>query len=172
MKKLTIAFFVCLLLIISSCTKEGPAGPAGPSGASIPVIVEDFTIQPTDWQQSGTAGAPGAHLYYYYATLSLDTPTVQHGTALLYRAVPITASSAGWEAVPYTFYNTGGTLVELTYIYTFGLLDVHVTLGNNQFANITTPDTYKIVIIPGTPKTSWPVDLSDYAAVKKFFHLK
>jgi hypothetical protein len=165
MKKLTIALTVCLLLTITSCTKVGPTGPQGPSGAVATEL--DFIVQPSDWGTYGTSGTPGAYTYALLTDTNLAYAHVGTGIVLAYMQYEAT-----WAALPFTVYNASGTGFTKQYTWRDGSINIEELNTAHTFSTFASAITFRIVIIPGTGKTSWPVDLTDYAAVKKFFKLK
>lgn len=172
-----------LMITLSACSKKGDTGPQGPqgnqgvtgptgaTGYSVPVIVEDFSVGPNDWQHTGTAGTAGAHDYYYHTSTHLTTDVMNGGAVLLYQQVTVNSSN-GYSAVPNTFYSTSGRMVSVRFAYTTQQLDVQYYLDDFSFATFSSAVTFRMVVVPNVGKTSWPVDLTDYQAVKAYFHLK
>ncbi len=177
---LSLSIFI---ITLSACSKKGDTGPQGPAGNagatgatgatgySVPVIVEDFGVGPTDWQHTGTAGSAGAHDYYYHTSSNLTTDVMNGGAVLLYQQTTVN-SSTGYSAVPNSFYTTSGRMVSVRFAYTTHELDVQYYLDDFSFATFSSAVNFRMVVIPNVGKTSWPVDLTDYQAVKKYFHLK
>jgi hypothetical protein len=166
---------VCLLFLIlisafNSCKKEGPQGPQGEQGVqgppgSVNIIVKKFSIDSVDWSLYGTLGTDA----YYETALSIpdiSQAIVDNGTVLLYYQ----GTGDSWWSVPQIFFQTG-----YQYQFTFGYANGELIIDrfDNDF-NPVNPGlvTFKLVIIPGSAKKEWDVDLRDYAAVKKFFHIK
>lgn len=177
---LSLSLFI---ITLSACSKKGDTGPQGPQGAtgttgatgatgySVPIIVEDFSVGPNNWQHNGTSGAAGAHDYYFYTSNNLTTDVMNGGAVMLYQQVTVNGTN-GYSALPNTYYSSSGQQVSVRFAYTTQKLDVQYFLDDFSFATFSSPVTFRMVVIPNVGKTSWPVDLTDYNAVKTYFHLK
>jgi hypothetical protein len=146
MKKLLT--ILSLFVLLTACTKEGPAGKDGKDGqdGNANVHSTEVTIYTNDWiQQNGLYGAG--------KPVSLITQNVvDNGTVLAY----IKWESNGqisYFALPYQ---------DLNYSFSVGLIG---------FINSSQPTSnliFKVVVIDGTTPSS--VDLTDYNAVMNYYN--
>ena len=142
MKK-TIFILLSMLLIVTACTKEGPAGKDGKDGVdgNANVHSTEITVYPNDWTQDGSVWSADK------SVSSITQSVVDNGSVLVYIKWE-NNGQVNYIALPY---------LNLTYGY---------RVGNVLFANSSQPTSvliFKVVLIDGTPPNS--VDLTDYNAV-------
>jgi hypothetical protein len=149
-------------LLFNGCKKEGPAGPAGNAN----VTATTFTISSWSWSSP-----------YYYVNLTVPALTSANMNAAAVM-VYIKATGTSWTAVPYTQYdtpdnyfmgfNTNTNNVQLTWIY-----DNAFSSGDDPNVVYGTQVRCKVVVIPPAERKANPnINLYDYEAVKKAYHLE
>lgn len=165
MKKLKTPGIVLLtftLLLLNGCKKEGPQGPAGNAN----VTARTFTVSSWSWSSP-----------YYYVNLSVPELTTENMNAA---AVMVYSQSSGssWRAIPYTQYyspynyymgfTTNSNNVQVTWVY-----DSSFSSGDDPNTFYGAAMHYKVVVIPPAERKANPnIDLTDYEAVKKAYHLE
>jgi hypothetical protein len=161
MKKLQISLLLVLYVLLTGiygCKKDPIAGNAN---------VVAYTGQATSW----SFDSPN-----YYTTFSIPDITSANINSIGVMVYFSTVQD-NWVAVPYTQYHspydyhmgfiTGIGKVKITWFYDSSLSD-----GIDPNAYYGTTVKYKIVLIPLADRKANPdLDLTDYEAVKKRFHL-
>ena len=138
--QLIIGFFI---LVLTSCTKEGPMGPAGPAGPAGSVVYSrTFTINANQWTWNST-------LYTYYVDLAFPEITA----AFLPNCSVVGYIQNGaniWSVLPNTFYPIVGSNVsrtfEISYITT-GIVRLRLVWSDSRQAAPTTAEIFNIVAI-------------------------
>jgi hypothetical protein len=147
--QLIIGFFI---LVLTSCTKEGPMGPMGPAGPAGPVgptgpagsvvYSRTFTVNANQWTWNST-------LYTYYIDLSFPEITA----AFLPNCSVVGYIQNGaniWSVLPNTFYPIVGSNVsrtfEISYITT-GIVRLRLVWSDSRQTAPTTAEIFNIVAI-------------------------
>lgn len=188
-KNLIMIVVIAMLTGIGSCSKdEGPQGPAGPQGAqgqpgqqgadgpagvqgpagNANVIVRNYTLEPSDFTEYGTAGQPQ---HRYSASISIPEVTssvFNSGMVVVY----YNPNGPSWFSLPQTLYESSYSYTLTYYHYVGG---VGIQRYDSDLHSI--PPTFtlslKVVIVPpATGKKDWDVDWNNYSAVKEYFHIK
>jgi hypothetical protein len=100
-------------LLLTGCSKEGPAGPAGPAGASGAgnVHVESFTVAASDWEVQGNG------MQHVIQVPSLTQEVIDQDAVLLYFE-----RNGIWHILPY---QVNG--LQYTYSYQVGEVTTSIT---------------------------------------------
>lgn len=162
-KKLQTTGIVLLtftLLLLNGCKKENP----GPAGST--VTARTFTVSSWTWSSP-----------YYYVNLGvpeLTSGNINDAAVMVY----FKANSSAWSALPYTQYNspanyymgfnTNSNNVQVNWVY-----DSSFSSGDDPNDYYGTQVRCKVVVIPPAERKANPnIDLTDYEAVKKAYHLE
>lgn len=161
MKRIFLFLAVAAMATFSSCQgDDGAPGPAGPDSEVYEVRNENFTLdihnEYTIYEKLNPNISISDNILIYRLSGTLDSQT------------PI------WQLIPRTFYLSQG---ELDYDFDFTKEDFTI-YANGTYDLSTTPaylnnQTFRLVIIPGyfSNKSAAPVDLKDYNAVVKYYHI-
>jgi hypothetical protein len=159
MKKLLVFFSIIVLL--SSCAKDGDPGAQGPTG-NANVKSKTFTITPGQWQSSGTVGTD----YYKFIDLtfaSITQSVIDNGAVLVY----LKATSGVIGQIPIS-YPVNGNSVNFVPEAEMGMASVALFLGNYQVPNITINYEFKVVAIDGTARITHPeINWNDPVSISK-----
>ena len=147
--QLIIAFF---LLVLTSCTKEGPVGPAGPEGPAGPagptgpagsvVYSKKYTVNPNQWTWNGS-------LYIHYVDLSFPEIT----DAFLPNCSVVGYIQNGnniWSALPNTYYPFIGSNVSRTFEISFvttGIVRLRYVWSDSREQAPTATEVFNIVAV-------------------------
>lgn len=142
MKKLILTLMAGSLLILSSCTKEGPQGPQGPAGNANVIGEPQFTV--SSWQKSGGV---------WYATFSDDNITndvVANGAVEIYKEY-----SNGWTNLP----DING-ITSTVYNFLDGGFTISILNSDGSLPAAPGTVTFRVVVIPSSvrkahPNTNW-----------------
>src|SRR5580704_12060769 len=67
-----------------------------------------FSVNPEDWTQNGTPGAPGSYLGFEYRDKNLTQDVFDSGNTMLY---VLGTSGGGWYPLPHTYYSSPKNLM-------------------------------------------------------------
>src|SRR5688572_11878941 len=90
--RLLPALICSIVLLLSSCTKEGPEGPAGKNGNA---NVKTSTLTFSNW----TWDSSNSFMYANFTWSEITSSVMNSGAVYLY-----VNTSAGWAALPRTLY--------------------------------------------------------------------
>lgn len=163
MKKIFLFLAITSSLIFVGC--EGPEGPRGETGYSAEAAVYEYQNVDITLDQDGN--------YSYRNAIN----TGLEDSVVIYRlSGTINPQTPIWQPIPRTVYLDNGN--EFDYDCDFSRVDFTVYAGGNY--NITTSpellydQTFRVVVIPGQFANKGnvnAVDLSDYNAVAKAYHI-
>lgn len=112
----------------------------------------------------------------YSVVLTYPHSILNSDMVLVYRLSGSFQGEDIWKLLPETYYFDDGTL-DLRYDYDFTRFDSELHLEGFDLASVSTGYTlnqiFRVVVVPGylSNKTSNKVNLSDYKAVVKAFHI-
>jgi hypothetical protein len=149
------------IFIIAGCT--GPQGPMG--NANVQTI--QYVVTPGDW--TGDTDE-------YDASLSVPEITqdiFNNGAVLLYSMYE-NATPYSFNLIPYTYvYNNETTYMDANiYVGSIDLFLRQISGGVNNTSQPTSNYIIKVVIIAGVNVSDIPVDVKNYAVLKKYYNLK
>ena len=164
----TLAMGITAVMILTtSCTKEGPVGPQGPAGingTNGSSNVSSFTANTT----TSSWGVNASHSYELDASFSVPAITadvVNNGTIQVFIG---DGTGNQWSAMPFSL-----TGVEFNYTYSLQTIIFQVTQSNMNPPNNPGTQQFKIVVIPSAMRKAHPnVNYHNYEEVKKVFNLK
>lgn len=162
MKKIFLFLAITSSLIFVAC--EGPEGPRGETGYSAEAAVYEID------RVNFTSPSYGIFFTFPSAALSSDH-------TLVYRLSGVDGGEDVWQLIPQYKYTSSGTL-DFGYNYDATRFDVNIYLEGSDLGTITDQyrldQVFRIVIIPGqfaNKGNTNAVDLSDYNAVAKAYHI-
>ena len=186
---LAIAFMV---LVASSCGKngnpgpQGPIGPTGPTGATgtngatgatgtTNVIYSNWTT-PSAYVKDTVFGT-----YHFYANITATKITqaiLDNGTVLVYGKLD------GYVTSIWPTNQVAQLPIEVTYMYgsvqnidtwsalaTLGNIQIDLASSANAYGSISNAHQFRYVIIPGGVLTLAHINIKNYADVKQALHL-
>ena len=171
---LRVCSYFLLIAVLTNCI--GPEGPMGPSGYNGKDGVDGinythsviYDVNPADW--SGNADG-------YNAELSIPEITndiYNNGAVLVYRLIEVEPKS--FNLLPYTYVdNTLSIYMDFdAYVGSIKLIYKEVFNGVNDTPAPQDVMSYKVVIFEGIPLATLKtmVDIKDYNAVTKMFHVE
>jgi hypothetical protein len=163
MRKILLLLAFVGITALSSC--EGPEGPQGPAGPEAQVI-ELNTVN------FGFSNELGYNIFHNFSDFGLSP--FDSDSVIMYRLSGIIDSQTPiWQQIPRTLFLPEG---ELDYDFDFSPVDFTI-YADGTYNLATTPtylngQTFRIVIIPGVfENKGQAVDLSDYNAVVKAYHI-
>ena len=186
---LAIAFMV---LVASSCGKDGAVGPQGPAGATGPtgpngaagptgatgtanVIYSDWTTPATYTKDTIFSS------YHFYANIAASKITqdiLDHGTVLVYGKLDgyttVIWPTAQVSPLPITItYMEGATVYNDTWqaFTTLGNIKIDFVDDKNLYGSISNAHQFRYVIIPGGVHTLAHINTKNYTEVKLALHL-
>lgn len=191
MKKLTLKItaiaFVAVNVLLTSCSKEGPAGATGPAGAAGPAGAQGpkgnegtANVIYSDWLDVGFS-ADTVHIgsvidtIGYFASIDipkLDNEILTSGEIKLYVNTN-TADEPFISPLPYFSIYDGVSIEPVYYLNTVELYS-NIDAGTITFQGVKYQQ-YRYILIPGgtaARKAGPAVDWNDYNQVKKYLNLK
>ena len=166
------------VILLASCTKEGPQGPKGDTGDQGPqgpagtsgINELIYQIQPSEWTGPWDNGSGGT---VYDADINVSFITqdiVDYGAVLVYWK-RYYDSGYSYYALPVPVVLNDNSTRLTSFEYWANNVRIHIQNTDNNTHGYGA-QTYKIVAIDGARLSTNPgVDLSDYALVSKVFHL-
>ena len=156
-----------VLVFVNSCAIDGPIGPEGPAGPVGPVgpqgnaNVLSTTYSVSNWNYS----APSWQASIPFSAITQSI--INTGAVLVY----ISTGTNTYSQLPLTFYpaSTYSTTIEV--VSTIGAVNLFWSDSDQTQPNNPGSWTFKVVAIAGSNKMAYPVDWSNYIAVKKYFNL-
>jgi len=143
MKKLILTLMAGSMLILGSCTKEGPQGPQGPTGNANVIGENAFNV--TDWTLSSDN--------VWYATFSdgnITSDVVDNGAVEIYKEY-----SNGWTNLP----DING-ITSTVYNFLDGGFTISILNSDGSLPAAPGTVTFRVVVIPSSvrkahPNTNW-----------------
>lgn len=157
------------MLVITSCTKEGPAGPAGADGNAN--VASSNVVALNNWVSSFDNGTE----FQYTSTISwggITQAVKDNGLVMVYMR---DNSTTDWTALPYSDAGSGYSLA-----YNFDVAVGSVVVSFNGFDNTGSPGigtmngvyTARIIAIPSSARKANPnLDWKDYNKVMAALHI-
>lgn len=166
--KTILTSLALLLILFSSCTKEGPQGPVGPQG-NANVNSETFTVTPTQWQLSDTlVGFPSHILFVDFAIAGITQNVLDNGAVIIYSKY----NNTDLIPLPFSYQSTTTQVYYTDDIYVGGA-EIQVQLGNFNTPNISSDQVFKIVVVNGNYRLAHPeVNWKDPRRVMEVLHLE
>lgn len=189
MKRMLLVLFLPLTgiaFLSQSCNKKGDPG-------NVVNAVDTFQLANADYisgiwaLQTGSGTAQGVSARVATRNEEKITQKVfSSGTVLVYMKVPngLTPSSTQYTLLPFTLQSfQTGYMIRVSYTYEIGKLRIYHYYEQTDVAGSQAPPisaatiptwSFKCVVIPGSDgfrSSRPPVDLSDYEAVKAYYHL-
>jgi hypothetical protein len=159
MKKIFTLLGVIGLFGLQSCV--GPEGPPGDPGYN--VEAEVYEITNVDFLSSS-----------YSIVADFPHTILSSDMVLVYRLSDIYQGEDVWKLQPENYYFTDGTL-DFGYDFDFTRYDVSIYMNGNDLESVDgiyrLDQIFRIVIIPGYFSNKSTVNLKDYNAVMKAYHL-
>jgi hypothetical protein len=159
-----------MVILITSCAKDGDTGPQGPAGLNGNANIKSFqfTVAPGDWQIYGSPGTPSHSLFYEEPISEITSEIMSSGMVTCYIV------SAGYNvALPLVLPVNSSVFANFYYAFTVGTLEVDV-----NWSDLTTPNfggnyDFRVVVADGTLRAMNPdLNWKDYYAVSKRFNLE
>jgi hypothetical protein len=153
MKKITLILAFIGMITLNSCTVNDTQ-PAQVQQINNTYVSEVFEVT--------TSFGPNNN---YSRLVTFSPPIYSSDMVLAYHLYDVVNGSDVWRVMPQTYYfNNGG---ELDYNFDFTRYDVNLFLDANFDLNSlssawTQSQTFRLVVVPGSFKTSNSVDYSDY----------
>jgi hypothetical protein len=171
---------LAVALVLSACSKEGPAGPAGPQGPAGPTGAAGA---------AGVAGPAGTANVIYSAWLDGTFTEVTDGTdsyfadTLLAPKLDASILATGMVKVYMNFGTTAAPDITLLPDLFFAQINPYFSVGRielisgSNFSTVVDNQNQKrlqlrYLLIPGGVPARYDVNWSDYRAVQKLFNLK
>jgi hypothetical protein len=149
---LPFAGIIAVLLIISSCTKEGDAGPQGPEGNANVIYSNWYT--PSTYKKDTIFGIWG--FSHTQAAPAITQAVLDSGTVLVFGKM-LGYNPAVWPTgtvgqLPIMInYMQGGLQVDTWQYYaTVGNLRIRFTNDHNIYTSIANQHQFRYIIIPGS----------------------
>jgi hypothetical protein len=182
----TCCFLAVFVLVIASCSKEGPAGaagPAGPAGAAGPTgaagakgdtgVANVIYSAWLDAKYTGDLNGTDTIGFYYDATVpKLTAAIINSGEIKVYVNF---GSSAAPQIIPLPYWDPYYTIT-INPTFLVGIIDIYT---NVDLSTRTATDgsgnkllQWRYILIPGGKAARSAIDWNDYAAVKKYLNLK
>lgn len=153
------ALFILTVILISSCSKEGPAGPAGPAGKDGTANILTYTSV-ASWTYSSTN-----NIYYYnYGCIGLSQKNIDYGVILAYGST----NSTDWFPIPVVLGGDQYTFVvsnQLIQYQCYSIDGTTVTPINNLQVKV-------VIIPPSQMKPNSDINFKNYSEVKEAFNLE
>lgn len=192
---LAIAFMV---LVASSCGKNGNPGPQGPIGATGPtgatgaagvsgatgptgatgtanVLYSDW-FTPSSYTQTTIFGT--IHFDADKAATGITQAILDNGTVLVYGKLdgynPIIWPTAQVSTLPIEITYMSGTTQNIdswSALITLGNVRIDLASSSNAYGSISNAHQFRYVIIPGGVHTLAHINIKNYAEVKQALHL-
>lgn len=192
---LAIAFMV---LIASSCGKNGNPGPQGPIGATGPtgatgaagvsgatgptgatgtanVLYSDW-FTPSSYTQTTVFGT--IHFDADKAAAGITQAILDNGTVLVYGKLdgynPVIWPTAQVSTLPIEITYMSGTTQNIdswSALVTLGNVRIDLASSSNAYGSISNAHQFRYVIIPGGVHTLAHINIKNYAEVKQVLHL-
>ncbi len=160
--KTVYPLFFAALLMLASCTKEGPVGPQGAAGAPGNANVKSSTATISNWLSLNNE---------YYADIPVPAITqdiVNKGAVLVYRL----NAPGSYSQLPITTF-PGSTYNRTTEaVHSVGSVRIVVYDSDGTLPGAQGTQSFKIVVIAPSARTANPnLNWDNYEAVKTRFNL-
>lgn len=162
--------FALLLFVFSGCKKEGPEGPAGKDGNAN--VISSNTLTLYNWSSAFDNGTE-----FTYTSIinwgSITQSIKDEGVVMLYIH---DNSTTNWTALPYSESGSG-----YADAFNFEVAVGQVRLAFDGYDSFGSPGasalngifTIRMIAIPSSERKANPnINLRDYEAVKKAYHLE
>ncbi|WP_339889212.1 hypothetical protein [uncultured Flavobacterium sp.] len=164
MKKITLILAFIGMITLNSCTVNDTPPPAQVQQINNTYVSEVFEVT-TSFSSNND----------FSRLVTFNPPIYNSDTVLVYRLSGVSNGTDFWKLLPETFYFNDGTL-DYKFNYDFTRYDVELYMEGFELWNLSSQilnnQTFRLVVIPGSFKTSNEVDYSDYNATIKMLGYK
>lgn len=165
MKKIMSLFAFCLLVLVS-CSKDGPIGPPGPQGppgdSGDGALGQTFEFKDVDLDYYSDV-----NLYSTIIKIPSEVEVLDSDAILVYRR-ELVEDTETWSMLPQNFFLDDGTI---QYVFNNTDVDVEILIdGNFNLSNLdsfyTKDQFFRFIVVPSNFAFDKSVDISDYESVK------